>query len=118
MVLGDNFLEFSNPKTIIYNIKISHINFIQNEHVKLAETRIVAQGNLKAYLSNALDVLGFFTSKLHEDLKTSYSCYINSFNNLTTSLNTHKHIEQYNKHLGDLVVESLSRPLMFDFRHL
>ena len=66
MVLGDVFLEFSNPNMFLYEFRTYHINFIQNKHVKLDETCIETQGRFKANLSNVMDVLGCLTSKLHE----------------------------------------------------
>ena len=38
MVLGDIFLEVSNPNMFLYEFKTSHINFIQNEQIILEET--------------------------------------------------------------------------------
>ena len=84
VVLGDNFSNVSNPIIIVHNFNTSHMNFIQNEHVKHKETGLDVQGRLKAYLSNALDVLGHLTSKFHETLNTTYTCYINSIKNLKT----------------------------------
>ena len=72
MVPGDNFPDVSNPNMIFYKFETFHMNFIQNEHIKLADSRLNVNGRLKAYLSNALDVLGHLTSKLHETLKTAY----------------------------------------------
>ena len=73
MVLGDNFPDDSNPNIIFYKFNTSHMNFIQNEDVKLDETRLDVQGQLKTYLSNTLDVLGRLTSKIHETLTTAYT---------------------------------------------
>ena len=65
-VLGDVFLDISNPKMILFDFITSHMNFIQNEHVKLDKTCIDTQGCFKANLSNVMDILGRLTSKLHE----------------------------------------------------
>ena len=118
MVLGDNFPDVSNPNTIIYKFNTSQMNFIQNEHVKLDETFLDVQGRLKAYLSNALDIFGYLTSKHHKTLNNAYKYYIKSINNIKTPWTTHKHIEPHFRHLGDLVVERLGRPLTFDFQIL
>ena len=56
MVLGDNFPDFSNTKTIFYEFNTIDMNFIQNKQVKLDETRLDAQGHFKAHLSNLIDV--------------------------------------------------------------
>ena len=64
------------------------MNFIKNKHVELDETRLDVQGRLKAHLSNALDVLGRLTSKLHETLTNAYKFYIKSIKNLKTPLKT------------------------------
>ena len=85
MALGDNFLDVFNPNTIVYEINISHITFIQNKHVKLNETCLDTQGHFKAHLSNIMNVLGRLTSKLHETQHTAYTCYNNSFKDLKTS---------------------------------
>ena len=66
MVLGDNFPDVSNSITIFYKFNTSQMNFIQNEHIKLDETRLDVQSHFKAYLLNIMDVLGHLTSKLHE----------------------------------------------------
>ena len=42
----------------------------------------------------------------------------NSLKDIITSLITDKHIKQHMRHIGDLVVEHLSHPLMFDFQSL
>ena len=85
MVLRNNFPDVSNLNTTFYKFNTYHMNFIENEHVKLDETRLNVQGLLKPYLSNALDVLGHLTSKLQKTLKTAYTCHINLINNLKTS---------------------------------
>ena len=102
---------------ISYKFNTYHMNFIQNEYVKLDETFLGVQGRLNAYLSNALDVLGCLTSKLHATSTTNYTYYINSIKNLKKPWNTHKHIEPHFRYLGDLVVEFVGRPWMFDFQH-
>ena len=84
VVLGDNFPDDSNPNIIFYKFNTSHMNFIQNEHVKLDETCLDTQGLFKENLSNIMDVLGRLTSKLHETQHTAYICYNNSFKYLTT----------------------------------
>ena len=117
MVLGYNFPDFSNPNTIVYKFNTSQMNFILLEDVKLDETRLDVQGRLKAYLSNALEVLCCLSSKIHETSNTAYKWYNNSYKNIKTPWNTHKHIKPYIRNLGDLVVERLSRPLTFDFQH-
>ena len=66
VVLGDNFPDVFNPNTTFYKLNTYHMNLIQNEHVKLDETRLDVQGQLKTYLSNVMDVLGHLSSKLHE----------------------------------------------------
>ena len=43
------------------------MSFIQNKHVKLDETYIYTQGHFKENFSNAMDILGRLTSKLHEN---------------------------------------------------
>ena len=116
MVLGDIFPDVSNPNMILYEFITLHLNFIQKEHVKFNETCLNVQGRLKTYLSNTLDVLGHLTSKLHENLTTSYKCYINSFKDLIFSLITHKHTKQLMRHIGDSIIERLGRPLTFDFQ--
>ena len=78
MVLRENFPDVSKLNMIIYKFITSHINFTKNEHVKLDETQLDAQGQFEAYLSNALDVLGRLTSKVNENLNTAYLFYINS----------------------------------------
>ena len=95
MVIGDNFPEFSYPNMILYKFNTYHMNFIQNEHVKHKETGLDVQGRLKAYLSNALDVLGRLTFKHHETLNTVYTCYIKSIENPKILLNTQKHIKTH-----------------------
>ena len=70
MVLGDVFQDVSNPNILVYDFSTSHMNFIQNEHVKLNETGIDTQGRFKRKLSNVIDVLGRLTSKLQETLHT------------------------------------------------
>ena len=56
MVLGDVGPDVSNPNMIIDEFRNSHMNFIQNKHVKLEETYIDTQGRFKANLSNVMDV--------------------------------------------------------------
>ena len=56
MVLGDVYPNVSNPNILVYNIRTSHINFIQCEHVELDETCIDTQGRFKAKLSNVKNV--------------------------------------------------------------
>ena len=85
MVLGDNFPDVSNSITIFYKFNTSHMNFIQNEHIKFDKIRLDVQGHFKAYLLNVMDVLGHLTSKIHKNLKTDCKCYINSIKNLKTS---------------------------------
>ena len=58
---------------MVYKFNTYHMNFIQNEHVKLNKTILDIKGRLKEYLSNALDVLGRLTSKLHKSLTTTYT---------------------------------------------
>ena len=64
LVLGDVCRYFSNPNMIVYEFRTSHMDFIQNKHVKHDETCIDTQGHFKAHLSNVMDVLGRLTSKL------------------------------------------------------
>ena len=66
IVLGDVFPEVSNSKMLVYEFRTYHMNFIQNEHVKLNEIYQDTQGHFKENLSNVVDVLGRVTSKLHE----------------------------------------------------
>ena len=61
------------------------MNFTQNKHVKLNETCLDTQGHFKAHLSNVMNVLGYLTSKLHENCHTTYIHHINSFKDLMTS---------------------------------
>ena len=60
------FLDFSNPNMFVYEFITSHINFIQNEHIKLYKRCLDKRGRYKANTSNIMDVLGSLTSKLHE----------------------------------------------------
>ena len=55
MVLGDVFLDVSNPNINVYDINTCNMNFIQNEHVKLDETFLDTQGLFKAYLLNFMN---------------------------------------------------------------
>ena len=64
-------------------VRTSHINFIQNKHVKLDKTCLDTQGCFKANLSNVMDIVGRLTSKLHETCHTAYIHYNNSFKDLT-----------------------------------
>ena len=66
IVLGDVFPEVSNSKMLVYEFRTYHMNFIQNEHVKLNKTCIDTQGRFKANLLNVMDVLGRLTFKFHE----------------------------------------------------
>ena len=66
MVLGDVFLDFSRPNMFVYKFRTSHINFIENEHIKLDETCKDTHGHLKANLLNVMDVLRRLTCKLFE----------------------------------------------------
>ena len=68
MVLGNVGLSVSNPNMILNEFRISPMNFIQNEHVKLDETCLDTQGSFKATLSNVIDVLGRLTSKLQKNM--------------------------------------------------
>ena len=52
MVLWDNFPDVSNPNMIIYKFNTSNMNFIQNERVKLDETRLDVQSQLKTYFEH------------------------------------------------------------------
>lgn len=47
MVLGDVIPDVSNPNKLVYKFRTSHINLIQNGHVKLNETCIVTKGQFK-----------------------------------------------------------------------
>ena len=47
--------------------KLSYMNFIQKEHVKIDETCLDTQGRFKGTLRTSC-VLGCLTSKLHENL--------------------------------------------------
>ena len=106
LVLGDICLDVSNVSMIIHDSLNSYMNLIQKEQLKLIETCLEKQGHLKATSSNIMDVLGRLTSKLHITWHTSYIC----------SFITHKHMQQHMRHIGDLVIESLCRPLAFDFK--
>uniref|UniRef100_UPI003390CA14 hypothetical protein n=1 Tax=Acinetobacter baumannii TaxID=470 RepID=UPI003390CA14 len=66
LVLGDVFPEVFKSNMTVYDLITSHINFIQNERLKLDETCLDTQGHFKLTLSNIIDVLGRLTSKLHE----------------------------------------------------
>ena len=66
MVLDDICLDVSKPNMLIYEFRTSHINFIQNEQVKLDKTCKDTKGHFKSNLSNVMDVLGRLTSKLNE----------------------------------------------------
>ena len=57
MVLGDVFSDDSKPSMFVYDFRTSHMNFIQNEHVKLDKTCIDTQGHFKANLLNVIKVL-------------------------------------------------------------
>ena len=83
------------PNMTVYKFNTFDMNFIQNEHVKLNETRLDVQGQLNIYLSNTLDILGHLTSKLQETLTTACTCSMNSIKSLKTQRNTHKHIEPH-----------------------
>ena len=72
IVLGNNFTDVSNLNIIVYEFDTSHINVIQNEHVKLDETCLDTRGHFQARLSNIMDVLGRLTSKLNETRHTNY----------------------------------------------
>ena len=56
MVLGEVFLDVSNPKMIVYEFRTYHMNFTQNKHVKLNKTCLDPQGRFKVTLSNVMDV--------------------------------------------------------------
>ena len=56
MVLGVVCPDVSNPNMLVYEFRTTHMNFIQNKHVKLEETYIDTQGRFKANLSNVMDV--------------------------------------------------------------
>ena len=92
------------------------MSFIQNKHIKLDETCIGTQCCFKENLSNVMDVLGRLTSKLYENLHTSDLHHNKSFKDLITSRTTYKHIKPHMRHIGDLVVECLGRPLTFDLQ--
>ena len=64
MVLVDVCPDVSNPNIFVFEFRTTHMNFIQNKHVKLDETCLDTQGRFKAKLSN--DVLRRLTFKLHE----------------------------------------------------
>ena len=66
MVLGDVIPDILNPNMILHYFRTTHMNFTQNEHVKLDETCLDTQGHFKATLLNIMDVLGCFTSKLQK----------------------------------------------------
>ena len=66
MVLGDVCSDISNPNMTVYKFITSHMNFIQNEDVKLNEICLHTQGCFKLTLSNVMDILGRLTYKLHE----------------------------------------------------
>ena len=68
-------------------------------------------GRFKANLSNVMDILGRLTSKFHETIHIAYKHYNNSYKDLISSWNTHKHIWTHIRHRGDLDVERLSHPL-------
>ena len=53
MVLGDVFPDVSNPNMLIYNFRTSHMNFIQNERVKLNKTCLVHK---VISIANVMDV--------------------------------------------------------------
>ena len=84
MVRGDVWHNSSNPNMFVYDFRTSHINFIQNEHVKLNETYKNTQGRFKANLSNVMDVFGRLNS-LHETLNTICKQYNNSYKDLYNS---------------------------------
>ena len=48
---------------ILYDIRISHNNFIQNKQIKLDEGH---KGHFEANLTNVMEVLGRLALKLHE----------------------------------------------------
>ena len=73
LVLGDVCPDVSNPNIIVFDFRISYINFIKNEHIKLDETCQDTQGHFKANLLNVTDVIGCLISKLHETCKTDYN---------------------------------------------
>ena len=56
MVLGDVFLDVSNPNMLVYEFKTSHLNFIPKEHIKLNETYQDTQGRFMTNLSNIMDI--------------------------------------------------------------
>ena len=49
-------LDVSNPNMTVYVFITTHLNFIQNERVKLDETYLDTQGHFKATFSNVMDV--------------------------------------------------------------
>ena len=55
MVLGDVCPDVSNPKILVQVFRTSHMNFIQNEHVKFDETCLDTQGHFKVNMSNVMD---------------------------------------------------------------
>ena len=57
MFLGDSFLDVSNQNMIVYEFNTSRINFFQNKHVKLDETRLGTLGHFMAYFSIVMDIL-------------------------------------------------------------
>ena len=69
----------------VYEFRTYHINFIQNEHVKLDETYINIQGHFKENLLTVKDFLGRLTSKIHKTRHTAYIIYTNSLKYLITS---------------------------------
>ena len=53
---------------IIRMLGTSHINFIQNEHLKHLKAHLNVQEGLNAYLSNVMAILGRLKSKHHQTL--------------------------------------------------
>ena len=65
LILGDVCPNVSNPKMILYKFITSHINFIENEHVRLNETCLDTQGHFKENLLNIMNIPGLLTSKFY-----------------------------------------------------
>lgn len=59
----------------VYELRSSHINLIQNEHVKVDEICQDTQGLFKENLSNIIDILPYLTLKLHETWHNAYTNY-------------------------------------------
>ena len=72
-----SYRDISTANMFIYDFRTYHMSFIQNEHVKLDKIYIDTEGHFKENLSNVMDVLKRFTSKLYETWHTDFKNYTN-----------------------------------------